>query len=653
MAPSSQPPPAQAVMTRAGMPAWVAAALIALATFVAYRNTFTAPFVFDDERAVVENQTIRQWSTALFPPDDNGSGVRGRPLINLSLALNYAVGGLDVRGYHALNLLLHLAAALTLYGIARRTLRRPRLVARFGEAAERLALAIAMIWAVHPLLTESVTCVVQRTESLAGLWYLLTLYGFVRATEPGGSKRWLVGSVAACLLGVTAKEILATAPLVVLLYDCTFVSGSPGAAWRQRRGYYLALWAAWLPLAALVLGAEGRGGTVGFGAGVLWWQYALRQSEAVVAYLGLSAWPHPLVLDYGVDVVERVGAVWPQLVLLAGAGVAMLWALWRRRPAGFLGACFFAILAPSSSVVPLATQTMAEHRMYLPLAALVAGAVAAGYAALGRRIVLLLALGAVALAAGTMARNETYRTGLSIWSDTVRHRPGNARAHCDLAVELLELDRLPEAERELRAALQLAPDYADALANLGKLLVLSGRPAEAVPLLERVLAVRPDYFLAQRSLGAGLDKLGRPADAIAPYAAAARLQPDSALAHFDLGNALVELRRLPEAVGPLETAVRLRPQSASMRAVLAGTLAALGRTAEATAAFETALRLDPNVPDAHFNFGVLCFKLGDFAGAEQQWKRTLELNPDYAEARANLERLRESEVSRNPTGGKP
>ena len=642
MPPRAQSPAHAVALADSRLRGWFAAGLIALAALVAYHNSLRVPFIFDDRQAVVENPTIRHWSTALFPPGDNGSGVRGRPLVNLSLALNYAVGGLDVRGYHALNLLVHVSAALVLYGIVRRTLRRPRLSARFGGVASQLALVVAVSWAVHPLLTESVTCIVQRTESLAGLFYLLTLYGFVRATEPDGSKRWLIASVAAALLGVLTKEILATAPLLVLLYDFTFGVECLPKIWPKRRGYFLALLATWLPLAGLVFGADGRGGTVGFGVGILWWEYAFRQCAAIVSYVGLGFWPHPLVLDYGIDVVHGLAAVWPQALLLGGGVAGTIWALRRRHATGFLGAWFFVVLAPSSSVLPLATQTMAEHRVYLPLAALVTGGVVASYRWLGRRSLLLGWLGAIALAVGTMARNETYRTALSIWADTASQRPGNARAHSNLAVELLDLKRLPEAERELRAALSLAPNYADALANLGQMLVNSQRPAEAVPVLEHVLALRPDYFSAQFSLATAFDGLGRPADAIVHYDAAVRLQPDSALANFGLGTTLAATGRVSTAVAPLEKAVRLQPESALMQATLASALAAVGRGPEALAHFETALRLQPDSAETHFNFGLLLAQTGDYVGARQQWERALELKPDYAEVRASLEQLRDN-----------
>ena len=244
--------------------------------------------------------------------------------------------------YHALNLAIHLLAGLALFGVVRRTLSQPVLRPRFGDAGLPLACAIAGLWLLHPLQTESVTYVIQRTESLAGLFYLLTLYGFIRATESGekmvgpstssglsppsgvgGQERrpkagigWFAISFAACLLGMATKEVMASAPLLVLVYDRTFVTGGFRAALRQRRRYYLALAATWILLGCLVVSTHNRGGTTGFDTGLSPAIYLLSQCYAIVVYLKLSFWPHPLVFDYGLGVIQHAADVWPQAVLL-------------------------------------------------------------------------------------------------------------------------------------------------------------------------------------------------------------------------------------------------------------------------------------------------------------------------------------------------
>ena len=252
-----KPPNVQAsAVSRASPPVILfAGGLLACVALVAYQNSFSVPLIFDDLPAIRDNPTIRQLGSALSPPHGSGLPVDGRPVVNLTLAINYAFGGLEVRGYHLVNLAIHLAAALVLFGIVRRTLRQPAWRQRYQDAALPLAFMSAALWAVHPLQTEAVTYVVQRAESLMGLLYLLTLYGFIRSADPGASRGWPILAIASCGLGMASKEVMVSAPLMVLLYDRTFVAGSFREAWRQRRGLYAGLAASWLLLGWLVLGS--------------------------------------------------------------------------------------------------------------------------------------------------------------------------------------------------------------------------------------------------------------------------------------------------------------------------------------------------------------------------------------------------------------
>jgi len=192
-------------------------AVIAVAVVAAYSRTYSVPLLFDDGGAIANNASIRHWGSAFWPPITTTAG--GRPVLNLSLALNFAISGTSVWSYHALNLAIHGLAALTLFGIFRRTL-----APRVGPAAPGLAFSAALLWALHPLQTESVTYIVQRAESLMGLFYLLTLYCFIRGTEgqkaeepnPGrpGTSVFLYFSAFFCLLGMATKEVMVSAPLM-------------------------------------------------------------------------------------------------------------------------------------------------------------------------------------------------------------------------------------------------------------------------------------------------------------------------------------------------------------------------------------------------------------------------------------------------------
>jgi protein O-mannosyl-transferase len=163
---------------------WWRVALIAGAGLLAYANSLSGSFILDDISAIVENHDIRDWSrlSSLLLPERE-LPVAGRPLVNLSLAFNYALGGLDVRGYHAWNVAVHLGCALLVFGVVRRTLLVNRVDRKLGERSIDLAFAVSLLWALHPLNTEAVDYVTQRTETMMGLFYLLTVYASIRAIE--------------------------------------------------------------------------------------------------------------------------------------------------------------------------------------------------------------------------------------------------------------------------------------------------------------------------------------------------------------------------------------------------------------------------------------------------------------------------------------
>jgi tetratricopeptide (TPR) repeat protein len=616
----------------------LAGAVIVLAVGAAYANSFSAPFVFDDLKSITQNPTIRHftpWSDVLSPPN-TATGAAGRPVVNLSLAVNYALGGLEVRGYHVFNTLVHALAALTLFGIVRRTLLRPVLRARFGGEALPLAFATALLWALHPLLTESVTCVVQRSESLMGLFYLLTLYGFIRAVESPAPRRWEIFAVVACLLGMATKEVMVSAPLVVLLYDRTFVSGSFGAAWAQRRKFYVCLAASWLLLAWLVAHVGHRGGGAGLGLGVSPWDYALTQCRAIVLYLRLAVWPRPLVVDYGTGIVRGLDEVWLQALLLLALLAATLVALKRRPVLGFVGGFFFAILAPSSSVVPLVSQTIAEHRMYLPLAAVIGLAVGGGYRWLGKlSLPVWLVLAAVAGFA-TVARNRDYRDALTLWGVTVADRPDNARAQMNFGTALSAAGRLEEAATHFAAAAQDAPGFADADYSLAGALLQLHRPADAQVAAERALQVKPDYAEAHYVLGTALLQQGQVEPALGEYETALRLHPDFADALHTLAGALAMVGRTDEALDQYAKALRLQPGNPLLHEEMGGVLARLNRVEEAAGHFEAAVRLDPGSVASRYNFGTALLALRRFAEAAEQYAGVVKLQPGFAAAHNNL-----------------
>ncbi len=645
-APATNPAPRRAIL--------VCAAALALATLAAYHNTFGVPLLFDDVKSVGDNPAIvHLWPIwdVLDPTGGYGFTFSGRPVLNLSLALCYAVSGTNVWSYHAFNLLIHVLAGLTLFGIVRRTLQGAGRTESgegksgslspapfplvLGDHATSVAFAVAALWTLHPLQTESVTYIIQRAESLMGLFFLLTLYGFIRAVESPRPRRWQVLTVAACLLGAGTKEVAAAAPVLVLLYDRTFVAGTFREAWRRRRRLHLALAATWLPLIGLVAATGwNRGGTAGFGIGYPPWDYWLTQFRAVAHYLKQSFWPHPLVFEYGQFRAGLADAA-PYALVVVPLAAGTLVALRRRPVIGFLGAWFFVILAPTS-LAPNAAQMIVEHRMYLPLAAVVALTVGAVVALTGRRSLPVFLALAAAAGVLTERRNRTYGDDLRLWSDTVAHSPGSAAAHNGLGAALFVRGRLPEALAHYQVSLRLDPSSMTINYNLGLALMGMDRPQDAAAQFAEAFRLHPQLYAAAFQLGLAELLTGHPQAAAAQFEQVLRIRPDLPEAHLQWGVALARLGRPADAIPHLRDALRLRPGYGEAECELGVALHQLGRAPEAEACFRRALEAQPDPADAHFNVGLALARIGRAGDALTQYLEAARLNPDRAGYQLNL-----------------
>ena len=487
--------------------------------------------------------------------------------------------------------------------------------------------------------------------------------------EQAGRGLWALLSVGACLFGMASKEVMVTAPVVVLLFDRTFVAGSFAGALRSRGRYYAALAATWIPLAALVAASGSRGGTAGFGGVMPWTAYALIQFHAVAHYLRLAFWPSPLVICYARTPGHLGGWLAVDAAVVAGVVAVAARGLRRGTPLGFLACAFLIVLAPSSSVVPVATETMAEHRMYLPLAAVIVAAAWAAGRAIGRlqgsraRVAGTAVLTFVAFlcAAATAERNRDYRSDLALWRDAVGKTPDNAearnnlgyallrrgdvagalaqceealrldpsdgKAHSNYADALVAAGRADEAIAQYGRALELIPGDAETLNNLGLALAGAGRVDEAIRRYGEAIAGKPYLPEIHNNLGIALARAGRAGDAVAAYQRSLQLRPGYAEAEYNLGNALASLGRIPEAGDHLARALALSPGFADASEKLGEALVRMGRLPEAVARFGDALRLHPDYLEARVNLGMALAQMGRADAAAEQFQAACRLQP--------------------------
>ncbi len=586
--------------------------ILSISVWLIYGRGIRAPMIFDDGNSIVHNPSIKRlwplFGTAdapgpLMPEKDFCTS--GRPLPNLSLALNYHFSQrFDATGYHVFNTWLHIANALLLWAIVRRTLRLDFFAGRFETVAEPLALLVSLLWAAHPLNIDAVQYITQRTELMMGFFYLGTLLASMHywsATSASSRGGWVLLAAMSCVAGAACKEVMVSAPAMILLFERTFIAGSFRRALRDSWPLYAGLLCGWGMILLLNIGGP-RSESAGFGAGIpahVWW---FTEAKVLIYYLRLALWPWPLVIHYEFPRLETVGAAWPWLLAVSLSAALTLALVWRRTAAGFVLTWVVAILSPTL-VVPVITEIAAERRMYLPLAALVALAVGGVYVVLERRLVrrwsasraapvdrrpmfivgaagLLLALIYGALDAKRVAM---FNDPLLIWQDALVHQPGSAISQFSVGITLTSLGRPQEAIPHFEEAVQLRPNDGGTHNNYGFALMLVGRAPEALPHIEKAIRLKPDSAAAQNNMGLVLSSLGRPGEALPHFQRALELEPQYADAAVNLGTLLGRAGQAQAAVDQLRKALSWAPDHLEAFAPLMTNYMDLGQTAEATA----------------------------------------------------------------------
>ncbi len=647
---TAKPAPARPVP---GVPWWAVIALAAAAVAV-YAGGLSHPLIFDDFGSIGRNESIRDLGDlecVASPPA--ATPVAGRPFTNFTLAINYAVHGLDVRGYHAGNIALHVVCGLLIFGLLRRTLARPDMAPALATCGNAIAWSVSLLWLVHPLNTEVVNYLTQRTEAVMATCYLLAIYASVRALDARRPGRWQVVAVAACAAGMGGKETMVTAPLAIALYDRVFAYPAWAQAWRARARFYIGLASCWLILAAVVL-INGQTLGAGFAAAPTSpWLYLVNQMPVLVRYLRLTFWPHPLVLYYGWPAQLTLADVWPSaLVVLALCGV-VIWTLMRYPKLGDLGAWMILTLAPASSVVPVGTEVAAERRMYLPLAALltliVIGVVwvraraggtkpasqpaSPSWVGLGVTVALAIALGAA-----TFARTRDYATAIGMAELDVERWP-TPQSHQVFGVELAAAGRHSQAIDHLRRAVDT---YPGARYFLGSELLITGQLDAGIVELQRFVDAEPGLPVvpsARIMMARALEARGRIPEAIEQLKLVVAASPTRTEAHGRLANLLSGAQRFEEAIPHYQAFLGVNPRDAEAWTGLAIAQVSSSKPAEAVASFRSAVDANPQNPQFRFNYARVLVDQGNVHEARAQLEKALQMNPSFGPAREMLTRL--------------
>jgi protein O-mannosyl-transferase len=643
------------------LPSLAAMAVIGCALLIVYGRAWNSPFVFDDSLSILQNPSlVRLWPLMsdqqhpgpLNPPKDLPTS--GRPLVNLTFALNYHFGGLDPLGYRLFNLIVHFLSAIFVALIVKRILTLDFFAERFSFTSGQLAFFSALLWAVHPLNTETVVYVTQRTELMVGFFYLATIYASLQywtVSNPKQRYLWWTVAFLTCLAGMASKEIMVSAPLMVLLLERTFLTGSFRQAMRRSWPLYIGLAVGWLLLLLLNYDRP-RAASAGFNLAISPLFYWYSQAKILWMYFKLVIWPWPLSIHYQLPYLETFGQAWPWLLATAALAIGTLALVWLRYATGFVGTWVLLILSPTL-IVPIVTEVAAERRMYLPLAAIMALVIAGGYwlaqkaltyssavrvrtAATSKPALAITAAVAIALASAwsliDVRRLAAYHDTITLWQDTLEYQPNDSMAYDELGVALLKADRPAEAIKPLQEALRLDPSLVHCRYNLGNAMVSLGRIDEGIKQFQEALRSEPNYVDAHLNLACALAAVGRTPEAMEQFQQTLQLNPKNAKAHSNLGSALWKQGNREQAINEMQTAVQLNPNDVAAHRNLGISLGNVGRLQEAIEQFQQTLSLEPNDAATRTKLALALKQVGYLTEAVEQLNESIRLQPNFADA---------------------
>lgn len=541
--------------------------LIMLAGFLAYSNTFSVPFHFDDNPGIVQNPVIRDLRNFMDPSSASGyhNIFKDRYVGFLSFALNYRLHGLDVAGYHIVNLAVHILNALLVYWLVIVTFQTPFFVRRgpahgsdHSQPAALIALFSALLFVSHPVQTQAVTYIVQRFTSLAALFYLCSLVLYihwriapVRTQRTGPPARFpfsasrlpsfcrYAASVACSLLAMKTKEIAFTLPVVIALYEFLFFEGRMS----KRVLWLVPLFLTMLivPL-SLLSGETSIDGLLGAmdnvtrsGSALSRGDYLITQFRVIVTYLRLLILPVNQYLEYDYPASHSflepaVLLSFLLLVSIFGLGVYLLRRSRFTNPVLRLSAFgifwFFITLSVESSIIPI-SGIIFEHRCYLPSVGFFAAVTASLFsapAALRRErviphaaLIVISALGVAVLMGAAYARNRIWKDEVRLWENVLQGNPDNPRAYNNLGIAYAAKKEYGQAIENYRKAIELNPRNTLAYINLGNAYDDMGAGERALEAYDAAIQLSPRYASAYYDRALAYYRMGKVDKAIADY----------------------------------------------------------------------------------------------------------------------------------------
>lgn len=621
-----------------------------------YSNVIDAPFVFDDMPNIKNNLHIRMSRITLDELADAGfrSVAFRRPVANISFALNYVLHGLDTTGYHVVNIVVHLLAGMFLFLLIRDTVTISRKTQHSPFVTDTidpswLAFAVALVWLVHPLQTQSVTYIVQRMNSMAAMFYMMSMWLYVQARLSGTGLKWYLyaGCILSGLLAVGTKEIAVTLPVFIFIYEWYFFQDLHRSWVKKGILPIAALSAALVLLSVLFLGFDPIQKIMG---SYVFREFTpvqrlLTELRAVMLYIGLIFLPAPWRLNLDYDFPLSYSLFNPvttaaSLVFLAGILVLAVIFARKERLISFCILWFLGNLVIESSVIGL--ELVYEHRTYLPsmFFVLLVFLLAARFITRTWMRVGIVCVIVAVFSLWTFQRNGVWADEGSFLQDIVMKSPADARAHYNLGKYLYEQRDYDAALEEFTTALDLARDHREMIyVGIGNAYARKGMYREAVGYYTSALKTTTysmEYNQARIDLGFALEKMGRVSEAMASYREAIERNPNADAAYSNLGRIMARSGMVEEGKRYISKALQINPHSVDANCSMAKILIREGRFQEAVESCNRALAIKPDYAYGHFYLASAWAELGGEHKAMRHYRRALELAPDFLDAHKNL-----------------
>lgn len=624
--------------------------LITIFCFIAYSNSFQVPFSFDDYHAIKRDISIRYMHN-FWPPQGM------RYMGDLSFALNYQTGKLEVFGFHVVNFAIHLINALLVFFTVRYLFKTPAIDKNEEtiKASHYIAFFSGVIFAVHPIQTQAVTYIVQRYASLAALFYILSFLLYIIARLSLNSKNFKKGltllalSFLSALFAMKTKEISFTLPFIIILAEFVFFYEKGNI---KKKLLYLSpmiIPLIIIPIQILNMDkpleeilndlSQATQETDAIDRHI----YLFTQFKVIMTYIRLLFLPVNQNLDYAYPLANgffdvKVLFSFIFLFVFFALGVYLLkkglvTKKYHHLITGFGIMWFFIALSVESSIIPI-RDVIFEHRLYLPFFGFVVAFAASAYY-YGRKIniktehiILFTLIVSIIFTIATYRRNIIWQSNITLWNDVIEKSPRKARGYNSLGSAQIKGKEYEEAKRNIHIALKLRPKYALAYTNLGTIYDEQGIFDKAIENYAKALELRPTYPGALNNLGNAYYKTGKYNDAIEPLLQAIKEREGFAEAHYNLGTVYLELMMLEKALEQIEISIDLDPKNERAYNNLGNCLFKLNRREEALKAFQMSVTVDPKHFDAYLNLGTAYYAFKRYDEALKTFQHALTLKPD-------------------------